>query len=162
MAASIGRTRQFFTAVVQLFRQDRLRYTPVMPPSVRSKTVLIVEDDDSTRAFYRDALRHAGYNVIAVEDGLDALHRIEEAIPDVVVLDLMLPRVGGWDVYKELRAHPRTSRVPVIIATASDVRELEAGSIRQFLRKPISPDTLVVAVENAINGRIAKTDTAGE
>jgi DNA-binding response OmpR family regulator len=133
-----------------------------MSPRARSKTILVVEDDEPTRTMYRDALRHAGYDVIGVEDGLDALRRIEETLPDVVILDLMLPRLAGWDVYKEMRANPRTSRVPVVIVTASDARELEADSLRHFLRKPVSPDTLVVTVENAFSGRSARPESSGE
>ena len=111
---------------------------------------------------YREALVHAGYNVIAVEDGLSALHRVEETLPDAVVLDLMLPRVGGWDVYKELRAHPVTRRLPVVIVTASDARELESGTLRYFLRKPISPETLTAVVDQAIRGRSQRTETGAE
>jgi DNA-binding response OmpR family regulator len=120
------------------------------------KTVLVVEDDQAIRAMYRDALRHAGYHVIAVEDGLDALRRIEQAFPDVVILDLMLPRVGGWDVYGELRANSRTQGVPVVIVTASDTGALEQGALCRLLRKPVSPETLVLEVEQAIRGDLAE------
>ena len=133
-----------------------------MLPSDRSKTVLIVEDDASTRAMYRDALRNAGYDVTAVEDGYDALRHIEAALPDAVILDLMLPRVGGWDVYKEMRANPRTNRVPAVIVTGADTREIEPSNLRHFLRKPVSPDKLVGAVEDAIAGRTAKGDFSAE
>jgi CheY-like chemotaxis protein len=65
----------------------------------------------------------------------------------------MLPRVGGWDVYKELRAKPATREIPVVIVTASDARELESGEFRYFLRKPITPETLAAAVDHAVRGR---------
>lgn len=133
-----------------------------MPPAVRSKTVLIVEDDAATRAMYRDALVHAGYHVVAVEDGLDALRRIEEHAPDAVVLDLVLPRVGGWDVYKEFRADPATSRLPVVIVTASDARDLEARDARYFLRKPVSVEALTAIVDQAIRRRLASPHTAND
>jgi CheY-like chemotaxis protein len=67
-----------------------------------------------------------------------------------VVLDLMLPRVGGHDVYKELRAHPETSSIPIIIVTGSDVRDLEPNAFRFFLRKPVSPEALTRIVEDAL------------
>jgi two-component system response regulator MprA len=114
---------------------------------------LIVEDDAGTRSMYRDALRHAGFQVIAVEDGLDALRRIEEERVDAVVLDLMLPRVGGEDVYKEMRAHPTTRLIPIIIVTASDVRELAAGEFPHVLRKPVTPESLVAAIHHAFRRR---------
>ena len=110
---------------------------------------------------YHEALVHAGYNVISVADGLDALRRIEETVPDVVILDLVLPRVGGLDVYKELRAHPPTRRIPVVIVTGSDARELEPSARRHFLRKPISPDTLTDVIDRIVRGRAAGPESAG-
>jgi CheY-like chemotaxis protein len=111
---------------------------------------------------YREALTYAGYEVIAVEDGLDALRRIEETLPAVVVLDLMLPRLGGWDVYKELRANPRTRRLPVVIVTASEARELDPSALRRFLRKPISPEALTAMVDRAVRGRPIREHSARE
>jgi len=90
--------------------------------------------------------------VTAVEDGLDALRQIEIERPDAVVLDLMVPRVGGYDVYRELRANPATARSPVIIVTGTEVRELEATEFRFFLTKPIRPDSLADCVDAAIRG----------
>jgi CheY-like chemotaxis protein len=144
--------------LVQLFRKYPVRYTAVMPPSFGSQTVLIVEDDAETRTLFREVLRDAGYGVVAVEDGLDALRRIEEDPIDAVVLDLMLPRVGGWDVYKELRANPRTRRLPVVIVTASDVADLESSVALLFLRKPVSPEKLTAAVDQAVRRRFIAAD----
>lgn len=137
-------------------------HSTFVTPHARSKTVLIVEDDLPTRTMYREALAHASYNAIAVEDGLDALRRIEEARPDAVILDLILPRVGGWDVYKELRSHPATARIPVVIVTGSDVRDLEPAASRYFLRKPVSPETLCAVVDQAVRGRTATAGSGGE
>ena len=101
---------------------------------------------------YRQALAARGYTVIAVEDGLDALHRMESDRPDVVVLDLMLPRLGGEDVYQEMRGNPNTRDIPVVIVTGTDVRELEPNESQFFLRKPVAPDRLAAAVESAVAG----------
>jgi CheY-like chemotaxis protein len=79
--------------------------------------VLVVEDDPQLRELYRMTLRSAGYAVIAVEDGLDALQFTEQVIPAAVVLDLGLPRVGGRDVQQELAAHQATRDVPIILVT---------------------------------------------
>jgi DNA-binding response OmpR family regulator len=63
---------------------------------IAQRYVLVVEDDAALRDFYRTALQHAGFAVVAVEDGLDALHHIDSARPHAVVLDLDLPRLAGW------------------------------------------------------------------
>jgi len=114
-----------------------------------AKRVLIVEDDRATREIYRQALASRGFLVTAVEDGMDALRRIESERPDVVVLDLLLPRLGGEDVYLEMRANAATRAIPVVIVTGNDARQLEASELRYFLRKPVLPDALVAAVESA-------------
>jgi CheY-like chemotaxis protein len=114
-------------------------------------TVLVVEDDAATREMYRQALAASGHRTIAVADGLGALRHIEGDRPDVVVLDLMLPSVGGHDVYRELRAHPETCDIPIVIVTGSDARDLEPNDFRFFLRKPVSPDTLTRIVEDALH-----------
>jgi CheY-like chemotaxis protein len=114
-------------------------------------TVLVVEDDAATREMYRQALAASGHRVISVADGFGALQHLEGDRPDVVILDLMLPTVRGDDVYKELRAHPETCEIPVIIVTGSDAHDLEASEFRFFLRKPVSPETLTRIVEDALH-----------
>ena len=120
-----------------------------MLPSDHAK-VLIVEDDAPTREMYRQALTTYGYRVTAMSDGLGALRHIDGERPDVVVLDLILPHVGGHDVYKELRGNPETCEIPVVIVTGSDASDLELHDFRFFLRKPISPETLARVVEDAL------------
>src|SRR5688572_16452046 len=97
-------------------RKYVVRLHPVSPARSEA-TVLLVEDDPALRKQYRDVLRAARYAVVAVADGLDALHYVERERPDVMVLDLGLPRVSGWDVYRELRARPDTQNLPIIIVT---------------------------------------------
>lgn len=116
------------------------------------KTVLIVEDDRALRELYRSVLRQAGYEVGAVEDGTDALHRIEHWTPDVVVLDLALPRLDGRDFRHELRSRPATRDVPIIIVTGTDTSDLDRKDFVAILPKPIEADTLVAAVDAAIRG----------
>ena len=119
--------------------------------SITIPTILVVEDDAATREMYRQALAASGYRTITAADGLGALRFIEGDRPDVVVLDLMLPTVGGRDVYRELRAHPETCEIPVIVVTGSDARDLEPNEFRFFLRKPVSPETLTRIVEDALH-----------
>ena len=112
--------------------------------------ILLVEDDEQTRDFYRHVIKSAGYDVAAVDDGLAALRRVDIEMPDVIVLDLLLPRLGGIDVFQELRANPATSKIPVIAVTGSD-RLLEMESeFRYFLRKPVTPEVLVATIDEAL------------
>ena len=112
--------------------------------------MLVVEDDPQLRELYRSALRSAGYAVVAVEDGADALRQIEQAPPAAIVLDLALPRVGGRDVLHELRSHSKTRQIPIVVVTGTDISDLEANAFASMLRKPISVDALVSAVDKCV------------
>ena len=127
-----------------------------VPPATAVKVVLIVEDDAQTRELYRSTLKAHGYQVMAVEDGFSALQVVEADPPDVIVLDMALPRLSGRDVLRELRGSPMTRNIPVVIATGTDVADLDERAGSQVLRKPIDADTLVDAVENAFR-RTART-----
>jgi len=115
-----------------------------------STTVLVVEDDPAIRELYRAALVAARYEVVIATDGLSALTLIDRQLPDVIVLDLGLPRVTGWDVYRDLRARPETEALPVIIATGSEPRDIREEDVAAFLRKPVDPDALASAVDQAV------------
>lgn len=128
-----------------------------MPPVDRPATVLVVEDDAELRETYRVALTVAGYAVVAVEDGIDALRRLEGGVPDVVVLDLILPRLPGLDVYKELAARHDTQRIPIVVVTGSDTADLDADAFACVLRKPIDPEALVTAIEACLRRRSGVT-----
>ena len=123
-----------------------------MPPAPANVVVLVVEDDLPTRHLLRTALTQAGYTVVAVEDGVDALRYLDTHTPAAVVLDLGLPRLHGRDVQREMAAHGLTERVPIIVVTG------EGGAVSEseftcVLRKPIRPDQLVAAVANCLRNR---------
>lgn len=112
--------------------------------------VLVVEDDRDTRELYRTALTAAGYAVVAVEDGFDALRILEQTRPAAVVLDLGLPRLRGLDVAREMAAHSGLQQVPIVVVTGDpgDVNEKEFACV---LRKPINPDRLISAVIDCLH-----------
>lgn len=112
--------------------------------------VLVVEDDAPLRDLYRVALRAAGYAVVAVEDGLDALRRVERGRPDAVVLDLGLPRLGGRDVHRELKASPDTKDIPIVVVSGDDTSDLSPRDFACILKKPTNVDTLIAAVQNCL------------
>lgn len=117
----------------------------------RPTTVLVVEDDLSLRSFYRATLITAGYRVFTVEDGVNALQLIDSGtVPQVVVLDLGLPRLSGQDVLTELRSHPRTRHIPILVVTGSEARDLDVEEYYCVLRKPVAADALINAVANCL------------
>ena len=96
------------------------------------------------------AFREAGYEVIAVEDGLSALRHVEASRPDAIVLDMALPRLGGRDVLREVRANPVTRHIPVVIVTGTDVSALNERAGVPVLLKPVQPEVVVRTVETLV------------
>jgi len=115
------------------------------------KTILICDDEPALRELVRASLDD-GYLFAEASDGLTALELAREVEPDVVVLDLMLPRLGGLEVLARLRADKHLRDVPVLVITAwNEAREdvLAAGAA-DFTSKPFDPDALRAAIENLL------------
>lgn len=123
-----------------------------MASAVSALSVLIIEDDRQLRELYRASLKLAGYSVTAVEDGISALHIIDVHIPDVIVLDLVLPRLSGRDVFKELQAKPSARGIPIVVVSGTDTSDLNANDFARVLSKPVDADALVKAVDEAVRG----------
>ena len=120
-------------------------------PAPSQRTVLVVEDDPALRDFHRVTLMMAGYHVVAVDDGLSALQLIDSGlVPAIVLLDLGLPRVSGRDVLKELRAHAATRRIPILVVSGMDTRDVDVQPFDCVLRKPVTPDVVLDALSECL------------
>lgn len=118
------------------------------------KTILICDDEPALRELVRASLSD-GYRFAEASDGLVALELARELEPDIVVLDLMLPRMGGLDVLAQLQTDERLRHVPVLVITAwNETREdvLAAGAA-EFVSKPFDPDELKAAIEELLRGQ---------
>jgi DNA-binding response OmpR family regulator len=118
--------------------------------------ILVADDDQDILELVAFRLERAGYEVLTAGDGEQALAAAREHRPALAVLDVMMPKLTGYDVVKAMRAEEGTSRIPVILLTArvqeADVsRGFEAGA-DDYIRKPFSPQELRARVE-AILGR---------
>ena len=118
--------------------------------------VLVADDDPDILRLVAFRLERAGYDVVQATDGEEALRAATELEPDLAVLDVMMPKLTGYDVTRRIRETDATKRMPVILLTArvqeADVaRGFEAGA-DDYLRKPFSPQELRARVQ-AILGR---------
>jgi DNA-binding response OmpR family regulator len=118
--------------------------------------VLVADDDPDILELIAFRLERAGYDVVRATDGEQALQLATELHPDLAVLDVMMPKLTGYDVTRRIRADDATKRMPVILLTArvqeADVQQgFEAGA-DDYLRKPFSPQELRARVQ-AILGR---------
>jgi CheY-like chemotaxis protein len=119
------------------------------------KWVLVVDDNARLRALWIEVLEEAGYRAIGSEDGLAAGDLIRDLFPDLILLDLRMPRASGWDFLENLRVNPRWHSIPVVIVSA----HLEEGpdlagdaglNIVGQLAKPVSVGDLLAKVEGII------------
>jgi DNA-binding response OmpR family regulator len=117
--------------------------------SERRQTILIAEDDEDLRHLFRTALVLAGYDVVEARDGLEALRWIDQSPPDLVILDLLLPRISGLVVQQEIAAQAVTRQIPIVVVTGSTM-SAEDLDVACFLRKPISPDQLIATVRSCL------------
>ncbi len=110
--------------------------------------VLIVEDDPWIEWMIADDLADRGYETISARDGLEALERIGEVRPDVIVLDLMLPRLDGWELTREYQACTDGEVIPIVVVSAARRPNLPDASlgVRRFLPKPFDLEELARTV----------------
>ena len=115
------------------------------------KTILLVEDNEDNRIIYSTVLRHVGYDVIEAEDGVQAVALAKSAKPDLILMDISIPHMDGWEATKILRQDPATSATPIIALTAHalpDDRERAAQvGFTAYLAKPVEPRAVVQEVK---------------
>ncbi|ALF51639.1 ATPase [Nostoc piscinale CENA21] len=110
----------------------------------KRKTILVVDDDSNIRELLRQQLENEGYKVREAKDGMDAIHQIKIARPDLIVLDVMMPQINGFDVAAVLKNDPQTADIPIIIL--SIIENKERGyhiGIDRYLTKPINSEQLL-------------------
>ena len=129
---------------------------PQRGPKRTQPLVLVADDDHDILALVAFRLERSGYEVIKASDGAEALDAIRERLPDIAILDVMMPKLTGYEITEQLRADESTKRIPVILLTArvqeADVaRGFESGA-DDYIKKPFSPGELQLRVQ-AILGR---------
>ena len=118
--------------------------------------VLVVDDEEMTRNLLRLMLERTGFEILEAEDGLKALEMVTEHLPDVLLLDVMMPNMDGFAVCEAVRNQVETADIPIILLSARTSedfvqRGLEAGANR-YLGKPIGRDELVRTLREVLQG----------
>jgi CheY-like chemotaxis protein len=128
-----------------------------------SRDVLIVEDDDTTREVLRGALARDGWSVAQAENGRVGLTRLAEKIPNVILLDLMMPEMDGFEFVAELRRTPEWRHIPVLVVTARDLSDEDRrrlhGGVQQIIQKgAYDRDRLLFEVGQVLAATVARED----
>ena len=125
-------------------------------------TILIVDDEIQNRKLLEALLRPGGYETLSVADGEEALASIAQRQPDLILLDIMMPGMDGYEVAGILKADPATSNIPVIMVTAQDDRAARLASLtagaEDILTKPIDRAELWLRIRNLLRLRASSED----
>lgn len=120
-----------------------------------SQSVLVVDDEPTARSMLRLILVRAGFEVLEAKDGYEALEQVKRNIPDVMLLDIMMPGMDGFTVCETLREQERTADLPIIMLSArADPESINTGlrvGATKYLTKPVTPDELTRHVREVLS-----------
>jgi signal transduction histidine kinase len=136
-------------ATVQMLNHDTPRHR-----------ILLIEDDADLSEALGEVLEESGHNVLRATDGGDGLRQMRACRPDIVVLDLMMPNVDGWQFRVAQRADPMLAATPVVVISASNSPTAAAMDADMCLRKPLDAETLLQAIEDVLNARRRRLEPA--
>jgi two-component system cell cycle response regulator DivK len=118
-------------------------------------TVLIVDDFEDNRQMYAEFLTYSGYRVVEATDGAEAVARAKELAPDLVVMDLSLPVMDGWEATRRLKSDPQTRHIPILALTGHSFdghsKEARDAGCDGFLTKPCLPERLLQAIRQVLS-----------
>jgi DNA-binding response OmpR family regulator len=120
------------------------------------KFILCIEDEPEMIDLIRLILERRGFNVQGAAGGTEGIKKVRELRPDLVLLDLMMPDMDGWEVYQQMKANETTRDIPVIVVTAKaqsidKVLGLHIAKVDDYIAKPFSPQELLASVEKVFS-----------
>ena len=119
------------------------------------KVILLVDDDLTLREMYEERLKAEGFDIIQASNGEEAIKKAKENKPNIILLDIMMPKINGFDVLKELKADPDLKEIPVIVLTAliQDVDRVQGkklGAVDYIVKSETMPGEVIAKIQNAI------------
>jgi CheY-like chemotaxis protein len=123
--------------------------------------VLVVEDYQDAREMYAAYLQFSGYRVAEATNGIEAIEKTNELLPDIILMDLALPRMDGWEATRRLKANDRTRHIPIVALTghalAGHAEGARLAGCDSFVTKPCLPDALVAEIQRMLEARAASS-----
>jgi len=125
---------------------------------IDKKYILCIEDEPEMIDLIRLILGRRGFEVVGAEGGKEGLEKMHQEQPDLVLLDLMMPDMDGWEVYQQMKADEKTKDIPVIVVTAKaqsidKVLGLHIAKVDDYIAKPFSPQELLNSVDKVFSAR---------
>jgi len=117
--------------------------------------IMVVDDEPDLLEVVKLILESDGYQVVTASSGQDALNRIEKDMPDLVLLDIIMPRMDGWEVFSRIKSNPKTTDIPVIMLTAKDQRidkliGLHVVRVNDYITKPFGRAELLERIKRVL------------
>jgi len=127
------------------------------PPS--ETTILVVDDEADARAYLSAILEDEGFTVVTAADGLEALERLQETVPDLISLDLVMPKLSGYKFHQKIKARHEWASIPILIVTGharddlgrEDFEKVTTHENCAYLEKPLKPDQYLDAVRQLLS-----------
>ena len=127
----------------------------------RQPLVLVVEDYQDAREMYAAYLSFSGYRVAEATNGIEAIEKTVELMPDIILMDLALPRMDGWEATRRLKLDERTRHIPIVALTghalAGHAEGARQAGCDSFVTKPCLPDALVAEIQRMLSTRAAES-----
>lgn len=123
-----------------------------------SAKILLVDDDMTLHEMYAERLRAEGYNIISAYDGEEALDKVYKDMPDLILLDIMMPKINGIDVMKKIREDEKVANIPIILLTAlvQEINKIK-GMMKPYdqylIKSEIMPAQVIEAIEKSLSLR---------
>jgi len=119
------------------------------------KVILLVDDDLTLREMYEERLKAEGFEIVQANNGEEALSRAKEVKPNVIMLDIMMPKINGFDVLKELKSDPELKDIPVIMLTAliqevDRIQGKKLGAFDYIVKSETMPGEVIAKIKSAI------------
>jgi CheY-like chemotaxis protein len=140
--------------------------SPAPAKTRQQPLVLVVEDYQDAREMYAAYLQFSGFAVAEAGNGVEAIEKTLELMPDIVLMDLALPRMDGWEATRRLKNDERTRHIPVVALTghalAGHAEGAREAGCDAFVTKPCLPDALVTEIKRLLDHHRGKTDNMGD
>ena len=135
-------------------------------PEVAQALVLVVEDYQDAREMYAAYLHFSGYRVEEATNGLEAIEKTLELMPDIILMDLALPKMDGWEATRRLKTDERTKHIPIVALTGHALAGYAEGARQAgcdaFVTKPCLPDALVAEIQRMLATRGPRQNVQGD
>jgi CheY-like chemotaxis protein len=132
-----------------------------MTPKADRPRVLLVDDYPDAREMYTEYLQYSGFDVVEAGNGIEALQRAVDATPDIILMDLSLPVMDGWEATRRLKADDRTASIPVVALTGHALAGISQGAkaagCDAFITKPCLPEDLVKEIRKILDASASST-----